>query len=109
MPLSVTPQEPFLTSSRCPVPTVYVLLDRVSYDRRGLSPKCISATVGYYVSEEASRTADCLVLEGLPVHLAQEASAEQADGIPIFTFLEQLLRQRLEAALPVGTRIETVA
>ncbi|MBF9223006.1 hypothetical protein [Hymenobacter ruricola] len=47
-------------------------------------------------------------MAGLPAQVEQAATPEQANAVPIFDFLEGVLRQQLEAVLPAGTTLATV-
>ena len=111
MPILITPAAAFLTTSQLPVASVYAIIEKVGYARRGLFPKTLQFEVGYYASEAASisETAASLQVNGLPTNLSQEATPEQANALPLFDFLEALLKTRLEAALPVGTTFAKVA
>jgi hypothetical protein len=109
MPLLITPAEPIITRANVPLSSLYAIIDAVSYQRKGWTPKVISAQIGYYYDEAASLSAEQVPVEGWPTSLAQEATPEQANTLPIFEFLEALLKAKLEAVLPAGTRIEVVA
>lgn len=107
MPLLITPASPFQTTAQLTVPTAYAIINEVSYAR---SSKEITFTVGYYASEEASTAgADILRINALPTGFVQAASPEQANAVPIFQFLEQVLTAQLTALLPEKTTIESVA
>lgn len=110
MPILITPPAPLETTALLPVTSLYAIIERVSYTRRGLVPKTLQFEVSYYANEAASvnTTATSLELNGLPTNFNQEASPEQANALPLFDFLETLLKTRLEAFLPVGTLIEKV-
>lgn len=111
MPLKITPAAPFQTTGLLPVASIYAIIESVSYARRGLFPKTLQFVIGYYVSEAASINADAttLLIDALPTGFNQEASPEQANSLPLFDFLETLLKTKLEALLPVGTLYEKVA
>lgn len=109
MPLLITPPAPLRTTSQTEVTSLYALIDAVGYTRRGLTPKTITATVGYYASELASLDAERLYISSLPAGFEQQATPEEANSLPIFDFLEAVLETRLQAVLPTGTRIERVA
>ena len=98
MPLLITPAQPFQTTAHLDVPAVYAIINAVSYAR---ATKQISFTVGYYASEAASTAgADMLSINALPTGFVQAASPEQANAVPIFQFLEQVLTAQLTALLP---------
>ena len=106
MPLLLTPAEPLSTTALVPVPAVYAIILSVSYDTR---QRLIYFKAGYYYSEQAYvEGRDEVRLDGLPVSFAQPATAEQANAVPIFTFLEQVLAAQLQALLGEGATIENV-
>lgn len=106
MPLLLTPDAPFETFSHVPLPVVYAIIRRVGYET---PHKRIDFEVGYYFSEAAYLAqADALLLRSLPVRFTQPATPEEANAVPIFQFLEQVLTQQLQALLP-DLRIEQVA
>ena len=107
MPLLLTPPEPLLTTSLLPTPQLYAIIEDVKYPTRA---KVISFEVLYYPSE-AARIADAapLQLPGLPTRFHQAATPDQANAVPIFDFLDQVLQAQLTPLLPAGTTIERVA
>jgi hypothetical protein len=108
MPLLITPAQPLASNTGQPVTSFYAVIDKVHYERRGLSPKVILCEVGYYAHASASLDAAPMLLDGLPPGFAQPASPEEANALPIFSFLEALLTAKLEVLLP-GAAIVNVA
>lgn len=107
MPLLITSAAaPFLTNSAIELPAVYAIILKVAYDTDEAK---ITFNVGYYVNEAArvARAAP-LVITGLPVGFFQLATAEQADAVGIFTFLEQVLTAQLTNLLGADVTIENV-
>jgi len=109
MPLLITPPEPLTTTAAVELPAVYAIIETVGYKRRGLYPKRIVATVGYYAHEAASLTAEPVQVPGLLTEFFQDASPEEANQLPIFDFLDAKLKALLEATQPAGTLIERVS
>ena len=66
--------------------------------------------MGYYYTEQAYLD-KCkpLGIPALPVSFSQQATAEEANAVPIFTFLEQVLTAQLSALLGARVQIEQVA
>lgn len=108
MPLEITLSAPLLTISETPVDSIYAIIERVSYERRGLTPKTILFEVGYYMNAAASQSAAPLQLQ-LQAQFFHPASPEEANVVPIFAFLEQVLTAQLTALLPAGTTFANVA
>jgi hypothetical protein len=106
MPLLITPATSFLTSVGLLSPQAYAIILKVGYDAY---EKVIRLEVGYFASEQAYFD-KCKVLEvkGLPTGFSQPATAEEADAVPIFQFLEGIVAQQLLALLGSDTRIQTV-
>ena len=107
MPLLITSSAaPFITNSAIELAAVYAIILKVAYDTDEAK---ITFTVGYYVSEAAriARAAP-LVITALPTAFFQLATAEQADAVGIFTFLEQVLTQQLTQQLGAEVTIENV-
>jgi len=106
MPLLLTPAEPLQNDALLPVAAVYAIILRVAYDTR---QKLISYEVGYYASEAAYLAqAAPLRINSLPTGFVEPATPEQANAVPIFQFLEQVLSQQLTVALGEGATIENV-
>jgi hypothetical protein len=106
MPLLLTPPAPFTNDALLEVAAAYAIILQVSYDTR---QKVISYNVGYYASEAAYvQQAAALRINALPVSFTQAATADQANAVPIFTFLEQMLTEQLTQLLGEGTTIENV-
>lgn len=98
MPLLLSFPEPILTTQLLSVTDVYAIINRVSYDRTG---KAIACQVGYYASEAAcDAAAEGLTSEVLPNGFVQPATPEQANGLPIFDFLDAVLSARLQELHP---------
>jgi len=106
MPLLITPPTPFVTNSAFEVASVYVVILKVAYDTDEAK---ITFQVGYYVSEAArvARAAP-LVITSLPIRFFQLATAQQANVVGVFTFLEQVLTQQLTDLLGAEATIENV-
>lgn len=106
MPLKLTPAAPFEAFSHVPLPEVYAIITKASYSTR---QKKIEFEVGYYYNEAAYvQQADAVLLRGVPQLFSQAATPEEANAVPIFQFLEQVLNQQLTALLP-DVQIESVA
>ena len=108
MPLLITPPQPLQTTALLPVPAVYAIINAVAYAR---TDKLISFTVGYYANEAASTALNAAALDinALPTGFTQAASPQEANAVPIFAFLEQVLTAQLTALLPAGTAFANVA
>lgn len=101
MPLLLSFPDPITTTAHLPVRQVYAIINRVSYDRTG---KAIACQVGYYASEAAcDAEAVGIESEALPNGFVQPATPEQANGLPIFDFLDAVLSARLQEAHPACT------
>lgn len=106
MPLLVTPSEPFVSGANLPVASVYAIITEVSYQTKA---RVILFRIGYFASEAAyDAQADDVNISPalLPRFITQAATAEEANAVPIFKFLETILTAALCARLPEGTRIE---
>lgn len=101
MPLLITPAEPFQTTAQLPVAQVYGVIRRVAYDTDSAK---ITMQVGYYTSEAGriARVAE-LAINALPQGFVQDATPEQVNGLPIFDFLDSLVKAQLEALHPTAT------
>lgn len=101
MPLLLTPTEPFAASTAAAVPTLYAIILKVEYDTRA---RLLFYRVGYFLNEQAYLDlAESLRVPNLPSSFSQQASAQEANAVPIFNFLEQVLTQELAALLPGAT------
>ena len=109
MPFLITPPQPLTTATGLPAASLYAIIDAAEYTRRGESPKVITASIGYYASAEAALSRTPLQVPGLLTTLVQAASPEEANTLPLFDFLEALLKTKLEPLLPVGTTFVKVA
>jgi len=97
MPLLITPATPFETTAQLSCPSVYCLIRKVSYDTDATK---IEFVVSYYASVTArDARADTLSINALPTGFEQVATPEEADAVPIFQFLEQVLTAKLTALL----------
>ncbi len=106
-PYSSRPPDPFQNDALLPISQVYAIIEQVGYLTR---TKRITYSIGYYASEAAYQAnAAALHITALPSDLAQPATPEQANAVPIFQFLEQVLTQQLTSLLAAGTTIENVA
>ncbi|SDZ00688.1 hypothetical protein [Hymenobacter psychrophilus] len=106
MPLLLTPTTPFHTDSLLPVEQVYAVIRKVGYDTDSLR---IELSVGYYTTEAARvARAQTLSIDALPIRFQQDATPEQVNGLPIFDFLDSLVKMQLEALHPTAL-IERVA
>jgi hypothetical protein len=107
MPLLITPAAPFETTSALSVPAVYAIIEKVNYDTR---KRLIDYVVGYYANEAAylaiAAQVQCVQLT---LSFVQPATADEANSVPIFTFLEQGLTAQLTALLGPDVTIENVA
>lgn len=108
MPLHIKLPEPLYTFSGDSILEFYAIVDSVSYARRGLNPKTILFRAGYYLNEPASAVSAPFQM-ALQIDFSQVASPEEANAVPIFTFLEQALTSKLTALLPAGTTFANVA
>jgi hypothetical protein len=110
MPLLLTSAQPLLTTAQIPVTSLYVIVERVAYERRGLQPKVITWSVGYYADEAASVNANVSAVQmaELPINFSQAVTPEQANAVPIFTYLEQLVTAQLTDLLGADVTIENV-
>lgn len=106
MPLLLTPKEPFLTTALVPVSSLYARIKKVGYD---VDEELIVFEARYYISKEAKEAgADPLLINALPVGFTQPATAQQANGVPIFDFLDAVLQHNLEALHPTATIVRIV-
>lgn len=107
MPLLITPATAFQNDACLDIASVYAIIEQVGYRTRD---KCIAFAVGYYASEAAYvALAARLHIQALPADLVQPATPEEANAVPIFQFLEQVLTASLRQLLGEGTTIESVA
>lgn len=107
MPLLLTPAIPFETTATIKVPAVYAIILKVSYDT---DKAVIEFKVGYYADEAARiARAEKLYINALQTDFEQPATAQEADAVGIFTFLEQVLTAQLTALLGADVTIENVA
>lgn len=107
MPLLITPAAPFQTTAFLNVGSVYAIINAVAYTR---ATKQISFTVGYYANDAASTASGAseLDINALPTGFVQAASPQEANAVPIFQFLEQVMAGQLAPLLP-GAAIVSVA
>lgn len=106
MPLLITPLVAFQNDALLDVPAAYAIIEKVGYITRR---KVIDYTVGYYASEAAYLAeAAPLSIRLLPTGFTQPATADQANAVPIFTFLEEVLTTKLTDLLGADVTIENV-
>lgn len=97
MPLLITPATPFRTTAQLDCASVYCLIRKVGYDTDTTQ---IEFVVSYYASVAArDARADTLSINALPTGFVQAATPDEADAVPIFQFLEQVLTAQLTALL----------
>lgn len=107
MPLLITPPAPFQNDALLDVAAAYAIILTVGYDTR---KRLISYSVGYFASEAAYLAqAAPLLVNALPRGFEQVATADEANAVPIFTFLEQVLTAQLTDLLGADVTIENVA